>query len=435
MAGDDPPRGKADADLERDPPVGFAVAVEQVKGLEHRKARAHSVVCVVARGLGHAEQRHDRVADVLVDDPVVAPDHVGHEGEVLVHHRDDRLRSEALAQLGEAAYIAEEHRGVGQLPAQLEVFAAHDRVGDRAGHDLVEHLAQVLFCSGVLDGHQRRGEGLEAGRGRQHRNPERQPVAAFCRVVDGGVLQGGTAFEHGADVVRQLRVVVAEKGVERRWGFRVERELQQFGGGCVGIDQRALRAEGERSCFDCVQKQLLQSAGKTGFRSGRGLLLFRGGGRGLGCGRGQSRDAAEGLNHERAAAGLDVHAHGTGGLVEDLGRPEAQRFGPFGGALAAKRGKDHHLRGAAQPQAAECLQPGEFGHFDVEQDDVGLEETDFLKRDFSVFSGVDHLEIRVAFDDFAHEPAHDVGVVDHEHRLGQGMGSWGGGFHRAEVRR
>jgi hypothetical protein len=53
---------------------------------------------------------HDGVADILVDDALLGPDRLGHGREVAVHHPDEALRRDALAQAREPFHVAEHDR-------------------------------------------------------------------------------------------------------------------------------------------------------------------------------------------------------------------------------------------------------------------------------------------------------------------------------------
>ena len=59
---------------------------------------------------GRAEQRHDAVAEELVDGALVAVDLGQHQLESAAHERMHFLRVEPLGQRGEARHVHEQHR-------------------------------------------------------------------------------------------------------------------------------------------------------------------------------------------------------------------------------------------------------------------------------------------------------------------------------------
>ena len=99
-AGDDLAGG--DADPAVDPELG-----EGVSHLDRCPAGAKRVVLVQH---GHAEHRHHRVADELLDRAAVRLDDSLHPLEVPREQRPQRLRIRRLAQCGRAGHVAEEHR-------------------------------------------------------------------------------------------------------------------------------------------------------------------------------------------------------------------------------------------------------------------------------------------------------------------------------------
>ena len=79
---------------------------EIARHLERRRAGALGVVLV---GDGGAEERHDAVAGVLVDGPLVAVDAVGENAEEAIEEAMPVLGVDALGELHRARDVREEH--------------------------------------------------------------------------------------------------------------------------------------------------------------------------------------------------------------------------------------------------------------------------------------------------------------------------------------
>ena len=88
-------------------PAARALDVEQLDQLDHLERRAHRAPAVVGERQRRAEDRHQAVADHLVDDAAVAADGVEHQRVVGVEQLDRLLRRLRLDQRGEAADVAE----------------------------------------------------------------------------------------------------------------------------------------------------------------------------------------------------------------------------------------------------------------------------------------------------------------------------------------
>src|SRR5215218_9220680 len=76
----------------------------------HRDGRGDGVARVVGRGVRRAEERHQPVADVLVERAAVREDYVGHRRKVVVQKLHDALGRGVFRQAREAAYVREENR-------------------------------------------------------------------------------------------------------------------------------------------------------------------------------------------------------------------------------------------------------------------------------------------------------------------------------------
>src|SRR5215470_5507134 len=133
----------------------------------------------MARVLGvverRAPQRHDAVADELVERAAVAENHVYLAREITVEQIDHLGGRLGLRQRGEAADVGEKHRYFARLSRALEAAALdellHDVRIDEA-RELRNRLAPRLSLLQVLS---ERTGGVEApcrGKRRQHRREE-----------------------------------------------------------------------------------------------------------------------------------------------------------------------------------------------------------------------------------------------------------------------
>ena len=90
--------------------AGAALQVEQLDQLDHFQRRAHRAAGAVGQRQRRAEERHQPVADHLVDHAAVAADGVEHQRVVGVEQLDRLFRRLALDQRREAADVGEHHR-------------------------------------------------------------------------------------------------------------------------------------------------------------------------------------------------------------------------------------------------------------------------------------------------------------------------------------
>ena len=152
-----------------DRPSPGPLGVKYLQRPQHRHAGCQGIV-------GRAvEQRHDRVADVAVDEASVGEDGRFHVPDVGIDEIDARARAQAADERREAADVGEQHRqrlrGVIAKLHVLDVLAAErgqELMGDKAGvrasqRDLrLERPLQVLNERGVLDRNGRlRGNDLQ----------------------------------------------------------------------------------------------------------------------------------------------------------------------------------------------------------------------------------------------------------------------------------
>ena len=96
--------------LQGDPEPGPEGDVELLERLAHLGCRAHGPQRVVLVHPGQAEDRHDRIPDVLLDRPAVALQHGLHRREVQREHLSQRLAVEPVAELRGALQVAEDDR-------------------------------------------------------------------------------------------------------------------------------------------------------------------------------------------------------------------------------------------------------------------------------------------------------------------------------------
>ena len=96
--------------LQGDPELGSERDVEVLERLTHAGRGSHGPQRVVLVHPGQAEDRHDRIPDVLLDRPAVALQDGLHRREVQREHLSQRLAVEPVAELRRALQIAEDDR-------------------------------------------------------------------------------------------------------------------------------------------------------------------------------------------------------------------------------------------------------------------------------------------------------------------------------------
>jgi len=101
------------------------------------ESRAHGLDGVLGVLERHVVERHDAIADVLVDSAAVPEDDLGHLRQVLAQHLGHLLRLQLLGQRREAADIGEEdgHQPPTGRQAAL-LLVAHDLADHRRGKEL-----------------------------------------------------------------------------------------------------------------------------------------------------------------------------------------------------------------------------------------------------------------------------------------------------------
>ncbi len=96
------------ADVEHRLAALLPLAVPVPEAADHRDRSPERAILVVLLRDRQAEDRHDRVADELVEQPALLRDAVDHAREVVVEQRHGWVRSELLRQRREAADVGEE---------------------------------------------------------------------------------------------------------------------------------------------------------------------------------------------------------------------------------------------------------------------------------------------------------------------------------------
>ena len=114
------------------------------------------------------EDRHDLVADILVDVAAMRGDDIGEPLEIGVEHLDHRLRRARLGEGGVAADVGEEDRHLAPLAAEPDPAAVGllDRGDGAAGDELGELEALVDLDDHGVDA-ARRGRRSRRGYGRR----------------------------------------------------------------------------------------------------------------------------------------------------------------------------------------------------------------------------------------------------------------------------
>ncbi len=110
----DPPRHHrtgVDPDVQGERPAHppLPAAVERLHPIAHHEGRAQAALGIVLVRGGSAEDGHHRVADELLDEPLVLLDRRGHLAEQVGLDPAHVLGVESLAQRGEAGQVREEH--------------------------------------------------------------------------------------------------------------------------------------------------------------------------------------------------------------------------------------------------------------------------------------------------------------------------------------
>ncbi len=142
--------------LERDAVTVLQLLVEVVQPIVHGKRRSHGPVGVVLAGSVHAEHRHHRVADELLDDAALVLDATRPNSEILCDDRAHVFRIELTREHGEVDQVGEQD---GHLFALVSHGAGDDAVAAlhqwdqrQVDHGVTDRRALLLERgNGVLD--------------------------------------------------------------------------------------------------------------------------------------------------------------------------------------------------------------------------------------------------------------------------------------------
>jgi hypothetical protein len=105
LAGVDP-----DADLQRDVVHALEVAVQLVESPHHPKGCAERALGIVLVRRRHAERRHHRITDELLDRAALCLDLLAHRVPVGLHDLPEPLRVQSFAERGGPGDVGEQHR-------------------------------------------------------------------------------------------------------------------------------------------------------------------------------------------------------------------------------------------------------------------------------------------------------------------------------------
>ena len=121
--------------------------------------RAGKAAVLLRRAEGRAPEGHDGVADIFVDDPMVAAHRFRHQREIAVDDPHHSRRRHAFAEAGEAPHVAEEHRHLPPVAGAGQPVRLVDQPLDDAGIDIAsEGLPDARLGAQLLH------HGIEAGR-------------------------------------------------------------------------------------------------------------------------------------------------------------------------------------------------------------------------------------------------------------------------------
>ena len=148
VAGHDNAGGDADADGDLVLSGGATAHVQFRQGDQHAARDGDRVVGIGIAGEGGAEQRHDGVADVFVEDAAVVEDDLDHIFEVFVQHRHRAARAQSLGNGREVTHVGEQDRDPLVLALQ-RILAAFEKL---IGH-LLRHVARHRGLDPLFAGH------------------------------------------------------------------------------------------------------------------------------------------------------------------------------------------------------------------------------------------------------------------------------------------
>jgi hypothetical protein len=129
-------RAGRDADAYAEDKCALQFGVDVVHGVLNPKCRAHGAQHVIVVLDGHVEQRHNRIAQEMVDDAMVLCDDRGTRLEKFFRYRRQLLDPKLVREASIAAAVGEEYRYFGEtarLPVQPSPVAKI-RIGSAAPH-------------------------------------------------------------------------------------------------------------------------------------------------------------------------------------------------------------------------------------------------------------------------------------------------------------
>ena len=155
--------------------AGSLVAVEPLDQLDHLQGGAHGALVVVWAGQGRSEDRHQPVADDLVDDAPLAADGVEHERVVAVEQLDGIGWRLGLGDAREGADVGRTSRVASTcLPPRVKPVV-QEFLGHLGGGELPDQLALLVAQALLLQA------GADAG-------PEQHRIHRLGEIVLGAHL-------------------------------------------------------------------------------------------------------------------------------------------------------------------------------------------------------------------------------------------------------
>ena len=99
------------------------LSIQLIQRLAHFQRCLHGAIGVIRIPKRRAEQRHQRVADVFVDDPAVRFHDAAHAREVMIKNREHVVGVERFAHGREIAQIGKQNRYFAFFATERDIFA------------------------------------------------------------------------------------------------------------------------------------------------------------------------------------------------------------------------------------------------------------------------------------------------------------------------
>ncbi len=221
----------------------------------------HRAERVIGRLEGHVVERHDRVADVLVDGAPVLEHRLGHHGQVLAQEGDDLFRLHLLRHGREAADVGEEHGHATPGGGQLAVVLVPDDLGHHVRREEAREAALLPLLLGEVLGHRARVGDEQRQRHRHHLDPVAGPQEGGVAGREVAANRGGHDPEGGQGTQRgggprgargrEHRHHRHEQRRDPAQGNALQQGLQGMG---VDLHARHPGLRGERGGEDIVQR-------------------------------------------------------------------------------------------------------------------------------------------------------------------------------------